>query len=334
MIEFSYKNFGRVGRLVKKGIKGIEEDPTRLIVPTITATPAVGLGLANLAVNRDRRKKDRELRRAQIEATDRLVEALNASKSFGKNEEVKKKAKLLRRTYKKHIADDQVPPAINQVTNKVLKGEDMVSFKKKEFSILGSTIKGASIGGTLGMGAVPVIFRKKEIKIGKETIGKGFEKSTIGLAAGTILGAALGFLAGGIKEASKFINRARTVDNRLMPKIIEDLKKGGFKEGKDYTRDPKAANGLKTRVCIVVTKYSDDLRILINTVSDQKLAQITKETIKNIPNSSVVNEKLTDKYNDITISTISDDSADSALVSNIAERFIRNGYPVYLVEVG
>ena len=334
MITFSEKKFGKLGKAAKKGIESIQNDPAKLIIPALTSTPGIALGLANLTVNKDRRKRDRELRQAQVDATNKLVEALENEDRAG----IKRRAIKLRKAYKKPIADDQVPAALDQVKNKVLKGEDMISFKKKDFSILSDAVSGAAVGGTLGMGATPIIFKKKDkIVLGKKgsTIDlDGVGKGAVGFAAGTIIGAALGLVVGGIKETAKFINRARTVDKRLMPGIIEDLKKGNFKEGKDFTRDPKTANELKTRVCVVVTKYSGDLRILINTVSDQKLSQITKDSIKNIPNSSVVNEKVTDRYNDITVSTISDSSANPALISGIAERFIRNGYPVYLVEVG
>jgi hypothetical protein len=55
---------------------------------------------------------------------------------------------------------------------------------------------------------------------------------------------------------------------------------------------------------------------------------------KNIPNTATVNTKLSDKYNDISISTVSDSSANLGLITGIAEYFIRNKYPVYLVEVG
>jgi hypothetical protein len=83
-----------------------------------------------------------------------------------------------------------------------------------------------------------------------------------------------------------------------------------------------------------MSRVSDDLRILINTVSDSKLKRTTDEVINRIPNVSVVNKKMTDKFNDITISTISDSSADASLVTGIAEHFIHSSYPVYLVEVG
>jgi hypothetical protein len=151
---------------------------------------------------------------------------------------------------------------------------------------------------------------------------------------GTIIGAGLGLLVGLTKDISTKVNRATTVDARLMQGVIENLKKDHFKEGIDYTRDPKTANDLKMKVCIVISKSSGNMQLLVNTVADTKLKTVALNMAKNIPNTATVNTKLSDKYNDISISTISDSSANIGLVTGIAEYFIKNKYPVYLVEVG
>ena len=119
-----------------------------------------------------------------------------------------------------------------------------------------------------------------------------------------------------------------------MGTVIENLQKSGLVEGKDFTRDPKTANDMKTKVCIVITRNSGELKLLVNTVADAKLKTVANGMIKNIPNTATVNKKLSDKYNDISISIISDSSADAGLITGMAEYFIHHGYPVYLVEVG
>lgn len=208
----------------------------------------------------------------------------------------------------------------------------MIEFRQKKFSLLSSIIGGASTGaaiGTVGASVSGPDFRKKITGQADKTKG-----SLIMAGAGALIGGALGALSYAIKEINLKVNRKITVNDRLMKTVVENLLKDGFKEGKDFTRDPKIADQLRTRVCIVMSRVSDDLRILINTVSDSKLKMTTDEVIKRIPNVSVVNTKLTDKYNDITISTISDSSADASLVTGIAEHFIHSKYPVYLVEVG
>lgn len=214
----------------------------------------------------------------------------------------------------------------------------MIEFRQKDFSILSDIKKGALAGtaaGTTIAGGLKVLFRKgKEPDIKVPGKLSNISQEAIIIGGGTIIGAALGLLAGTVKELSKVINRSATVDNRLMQDVIDMLKKSGLKEGKNFTRDPKTANELKTKVCIVVTRVSNDLRLLINTVADPKLKEVTNGVVKHVKNTSMVTEKLSDKFNDITVSTISDSSADAGLITGIAQSFIHAGYPVYLVEVG
>ena len=199
----------------------------------------------------------------------------------------------------------------------------MIEFRQKSFGIFTNAMAGAGTGFTLGT------------IVGKAIFEKGDEQhQNIAMLSGLIAGAALGALAGVIDKQRTRFNRKTTVDSRLMDTIVENLRKDNFKEGKDFTRDPKIANQLKTKVCICISKVSGDLRILINMVSDPKLQGLAKDLVKNIPNKSAVNERTSDKFNDITITTISDSSMDAGLVTGVAERFIHSGYPIQLVEVG
>lgn len=219
----------------------------------------------------------------------------------------------------------------------------MIEFRQKKFSFISDVLRGAAIGSVAGnIGSA--FFNKKykdgsmagkveNAELAKQNKG-AFQKHLMFVAGGTVIGATLGALVCGIKGLSNKINNNRTVNNRLMKTVIEMLKKDNLKEGKDFTRDPKLANTLKTKVCVVITKISGELRISVNTVADNKLKDKTFEIIKRLPNSSAVTKNLTDKYNDITITSISDSSADAGLVVGIIENFIHSGYPVYLVEVG
>ena len=203
----------------------------------------------------------------------------------------------------------------------------MIKFRQKNFSFLGKVTHGAGLGAAVGL--VAAKFRNK--------MPRGSKVSKLGefgiVAGSTLVGAALGAIAGMFEFGEKLISK-KNVDNRLMKRVVEDLKKTGFHEGTDFTLDPKKANEMKTKVCIVITKNSGDLKILINTQSDSKLESITSKLTKNIPNISAITKKVTDKFNDITITTISDSSADVGLIAGIAESFIRSKYPVYLIEVG
>lgn len=213
----------------------------------------------------------------------------------------------------------------------------MIKFRQKQYGILGDVIKGASIGAGTGLAASTLlgntVVKPALVKFGMKKPGE-FDIGVAGIGAGTVIGAGLGLLAGLIKETSGFVNRKTTVDQRLMQTVIDNLKKSGLREGRDFTRDPKTASEIKTKVCIVITKVSNDLKLLVNTVADTKLKTVTDRLVKNLPNTSKVTKNMSDKFNDITISTISDSSADAGLITGIAENFIHNGYPVYLVEVG
>lgn len=206
----------------------------------------------------------------------------------------------------------------------------MIEFRQKDFSIWTSTLAGAGTG--FSAGTLIGRFRNRNSKTEETKSGK-VDENLFGVY-GLIAGAALGALAGVIdKQRTKF-NRKTTVDDRLMDTIVENLIKDNFKEGKDFTRDPKIATQLKTKVCICISRVSGDLRILVNMVSDPRLQGLAKDLVKNIPNKSAVNERTSDKFNDITITTISDSSMDAGLVTGVAERFIHSGYPIQLVEVG
>lgn len=211
----------------------------------------------------------------------------------------------------------------------------MIEFRQKNFGILSDITKGAAIGGSVG--SFSSLFRKKADPSvsGDYAIKNRAWKESLGMTmTGVIIGAALGALVGGIKEISTKVNRKTTVDRRLMSKVIEVLRKDGHKEGTDFTKDPKTATSLRTKVCIVISKVSGELRVSVNLVSDPKLKTVSDEIIKRLPNTSATTQKMSDKFNDITITSISDSSADTGLIVGIIEKFIHSGYPVYLVEVG
>jgi hypothetical protein len=203
----------------------------------------------------------------------------------------------------------------------------MIQFRQKDFNLKTDILKGATVGGTLGGIATKIPgFR------GKFEKGLGTDLMMVG--GGTIIGAGLGLLVGLTDKLIDKVNRNNTVDVRLMKTVVDNLKRANFREGIDFTRDPKVANDLKVKVCILITKVSNNLQLLVNTISDSKLKSVTDDMVKHIPNNSVVTKQVSDRFNDITISTISDSSADAGLVTGIAEYFIRHKYPVYLVEVG
>lgn len=340
MKKFRQKDFAAIVEGAKKLVK---KSP---VLPVSVAS--LGVASTNLALNSKRKEQDKSYQERQLQAMEHLTESLNkVDKSLEKIPTTPKKKKKKEEEDKKEKGFWLGRRRLFSNNNK------MIVFKKKDFSILSDTVRGASIGASLGTFGSVFAPKKVKFRLGKkikndkirgklENVNrfgekyndlKSHEKKLAIVGAGTIIGAALGALVGLVKESDKFISRTN-VDKRLMKTVIENLKKQHFKEGQDFTRDPKIADQLKTKVCIVITKYSGDLRILINTISDKKLDNLTEQTIKNLQNTSVVNKKASNNYNEITISTISDGSADAGLITGICEKFIHSGYPVYLVEVG
>ena len=230
---------------------------------------------------------------------------------------------------------------------------NMVIFKEKNFGLLEGTLKGAAVGVGVGGGMVKFLGKKGKkdsdpktldintphVKFKEREIIKS-RKVTLdtqsGAISGAIIGAALGFLASAIKETANYINKKRTVNDRLLPTVVKRLEKLGHKEGMSFTLDPKRADMLKAKVSIVVYKYSDDLRIIVNTVNDNKLEAISKQVTEKIArsNTSAYREEISGKFRDLKITAISDSSADADYIAWVANTFINNGYPVYLVEVG
>lgn len=200
--------------------------------------------------------------------------------------------------------------------------------------ILDNTFNGAALGGAIG-GPIGGYMLAKALKPGQNPTGYEIGKAGLkGLGAGMLVGAALGLIYGGIKAISRVSNRNSTVNDRLLPQILEILKKQGFKEGKNFTRDPHMADLMKTKVCITISKYSNDLQLVVNCIDDQKLKDISSSMTKNLPNTSRVITEEKNRFNNILITKISDGSADAGLISGMAEYYIRSGFPVYFVEVG
>lgn len=235
----------------------------------------------------------------------------------------------------------------------------MIKFKKKNFSIASDTVKGATLGATVGTiisGAAPAslpkfipgsskynelsktvtIETKKDGKVTDTkttTVSSGLQKGIL-LGTATLIGAALGTLCGTVKAIDKKLSK-NTVDNRLMSEIMKGLEKNSYKEGRDFTRDPKQANIMKTKVCLVITKNAGEFRLLVNVVDDPKLKTLSEKITKKLTGPfQIRNSSATNRYNEINISTIPNSSANIRTVVDIATSYINAGYPVYLVEVG
>lgn len=229
----------------------------------------------------------------------------------------------------------------------------MTKFKRKEFSdyILSNTIKGAGIGATIGGGIGGLALSSKmkgdnwfartynNQAAKKNDQNNDRKKQTTNqklliAAAGTLIGAALGAIVGTVKTITEKSSQHNT-DNRLLKGVRDKLRALGYREGIDFTRDPETANRLRTKVCLVITRDAANISLLVNMVNDNKLSKDADKILRSLPGKPQIRySRTTDKYNDITISTISKSGSNVDLVTNIVDGFIKAGYPVYLVEVG
>lgn len=200
----------------------------------------------------------------------------------------------------------------------------MIKFREKDFSnyIVNDAIKGASIGATAGALTSGRVKKVPFFKEGKMLAG-----------AGAIIGAALGALVGTARQLNEHFNR-KGADNRLMAPILRELNKKYYREDQDYTRDPKKANLLGTKVCLVISSDGSDFKMLVNTADDPELRNLSRKLSKNIPTAQVSTNFASNKYNEIQISTVRDVRSNLNAVLSVVDGFIQAGYPVYLVEVG
>ena len=336
MKKFRQKNFGGITSRLNKAKNTVKEFYHKNPASIVTTGTFVA-STSNLAMNASRKNQDKAYQDEQLKAMRDLTGALNKVDNNLKTVAVKQPS-----TKKKETNSFRFRKFFSKKNNY----NNMINFRKKEFSILGDTLQGASIGGSLGIIAsglggkdakgikLPKFRNISDNKINSFNNSSSLIKRTGVIGAGIIIGASLGALVGLIRKGDELISQKSTVDKRLMDKVITDLKKAGFKEGINFTRDPHEADKLKTPISIAITRNSGELKLLVNTITDDKLKSITKELIKNLPNSSVVSQEAKNRYNEISITSISDGSADVGLIAGIAERFIRNKYPIYLVEVG
>ena len=202
----------------------------------------------------------------------------------------------------------------------------MIKFRQKAYSdnVISGALDGVKYGAGVGTVLAGILKATKSDK----------KISPFLVVGGSMLaGAALGALAGKIKDNN--VQKSRVdAGVRLFDTVLDNLRKIGFKEGHDFTQDPRMANIMKTKVCIVVSRNSSGLKMLINTVDDPELKNVTKKIHSSLGRNTVSTERVNNKFNELTITTMSSNGGDATFVTRIIEMFIRNGYPVYIVEVG
>lgn len=246
----------------------------------------------------------------------------------------------------------------------------MIRFREKNYSLVENMVKGALIGGATVSGVGNIsdklgnkvkfpLFKEKRDKIwndidsirkDKDNLfrGKELDKNKLEsldkkekklldrdnsylAVGGAIVGAALGALWTGAEWVVKRFNN-RPIVNQCLDLAITDLKKMGFKENQDFTKNRTTADSMKTKVTIAVIKSNGNLVVIVNSKNDPKLNKVNKDIVRNLPTETLT-QKETDRFNEITITSMSSNNGDAVFVSSMAEKFIKAGFPVYLMEV-
>lgn len=318
-ILFKEKKFG-LRNLASRAKELYKKDPTKALALGVSSA-SLGIGATNLAVNARRHKEATMYQKEQLKAMNRLTDRLgNVTNSMEKMSDTMGSYQNALTRYQNNALGKK---ASEQVSDESKKRKSIFGrfFSESDSStIIKNTLNGSWVGGTLATVGAAAGATKLLNSSGLGLVGKGL-----------LIGAALGTLVGYIKTRNAANSRNSVGNKNLMHTVLDNLKKTGFKEGKDFVRSPKEANMLKTKVCIVITRVNGDLKLLVNSARDPKLQRVINEI--HIPNTSVTTTNTSDRYNDITISAISDGSADAGLVTGLCEYFIRSGFPVYLIEV-
>ena len=269
---------------------------------------ALGISTANFTTNKSRRSEAEEQNKKQIKAMNKLADSLSkVSASFDeadkrgavivKEKELPKKKKF-RIGYYSEIAED----------------------------IFGGGMKGLGVGtliNGIALGASVASQQKNGWPVQKAL-------KTVGYSV--LVGASLGLVLGITRKIAEMSSRSKT-NHRVINTVSSLLKKRGFKEDFDFTRDPKFADLEKTKVTLVVNRGNGDLKLALNLNSDDKLEKVCVKALESLPPKAKTFKKESNRYNEIMITTLSSGN-DAILISDITEKFIRAGYPVYLIEVG
>lgn len=289
----------------KEFLDYLEKHPTLPI-----SAAALGIGIGNLQTNKQRKRDAEKQNKEQIKAMKDLSESLSkVSASFDDAEkrgavivkekvEAPKKKKKFRIGYYSNFTED----------------------------IFGGAAKGLGVGTLIaGIAQTAAITAKKSNEWGVNRALK-----TVGYSV--LIGASLGLVFGITKKIAEDISR-KGANQRIINTVCRLLKNRSFEENKDFTKDPKYADLEKTKVAILVNRSNGDLKLALNVYSDEKLEKVCTGIINSLPSKSKSMTKESNRYNEIIITTLSDGN-DAIKIADIAEKFIRAGFPVYLIEVG
>ena len=286
----------------QKILRYLKKNPT-----LVTSSAALAIGTANLATNTSRRKEAEEQNKKQVKAMNKLADSLSkVSASF---DEADKRGAVI------------VKEKEQQPTKRKFRIGYYSSFVD---DVWGGTMKGLGVGGLInGIALGAAAIEKKGWTVNQAFKAVGYS---------VLVGAALGLVLGVTKKIAEASSRNKT-NQRVINTVTKLLKNKGFEENKDFTTDPKTADLEKTKVTVLVNRGNGDLKLALNVISDEKLEKVCNKIVSELPDKSKTMTKESNRYNEIMITTLSSGN-DAIVISGIIEKFIRAGYPVYMIEVG
>ena len=308
---FREKQFGAKTSKIKDALLNNTSNPVALASLGVSSTGLYQMNKSRKA-NEARLKQADKQHKADYDQQERLIRALTGVEKGLKNIPATEQSK---------------PVPTSQKDNSWLRigGRKIFSIREKSYgAITNSAWKGAAAGGTLGAGLVLPYMSIAQT-------GTPRAKAMVPLV-GAALGGLAGSLWGVIKTLDTKISQSGT-GHKLIEEVIKNLKRAGFKEGQQWTCDPKKATLMKSKVCVVLSQSADNTGILVNMANDQKLKEISEEIINTLPTGFRETEKMSDRFNEIQISSFPD-KTDATYIFTVLEKFIKRGFPVYLIEVG
>ena len=273
----------------------------------ISAT-ALGISIGNLASNIKRREEAEKQNKKQVDAMNRLSESM--SKVSISLDNAKKNGDV-------EIKEREEKP------------------KKKRFRIgfysdmTSDILRGTSLGAATGTFVNGVALAAAHTN---KNGGWGVNKALKTMGYSLLIGASLGLVLGITKKIAEMSSR-RGTNQRITNNVIYLLRNKGFEDNKDFTTDPKTADLEKTKVTVLINRGNGDLKLALNVISDEKLEKVCNRIVSSLPDKSKSVKKESNRYNEIMITTLSSGN-DAIVISGIIEKFIRAGYPVYMIEVG
>ena len=302
---FREKQFGAKSKAVKEALIKNTSNPVALASLGVGGT-SLYLNKKNSKANEDRLKQAAEQHKQDYAQQERLIKALTG---------VEKGLKAVEAPETQTKEDSWLK----------IKGRKIFTMREKSYgAITNSAAKGALAGSTVGAGLALQFMKRSQL-------GSARAKAMVPLV-GAALGGLAGSLWGVVKTLDTRISQSLT-GHKLIDEVIKNLTRAGFREGQHWTCDPKKATLMKSKVCVVLSQSADNTGILVNMANDQKLKEISLEITNTLPTGFRQTEKISDRFNEIQISSFPD-KTDATYIFTVLEKFIKRGFPVYLIEVG